>query len=255
MTMRRRLQPLILLMSISFLAKAQTIEGAWFREGIYQLERIDIDDQAVQVYRYDNLNLGADTLTLQPPKGQANRTRMRILARDTTPAPVGYFVLRIHPDSVSVNVLHYQIYRPGIVSFLPTDAAYRDWETALAAGQERPQPYEWLKGRVYVSDSLAKALKTRPSLMEVTKGDVKEVLIRYNAQKPQVEALLNKTGGPTPSRFRVIAMLRDLMNRLFLEQGYNPYKEYRVHPFSRYESDPGIKSLLDQAPETLLGRQ
>lgn len=253
--MRLRFLLLIPLASLSFLAKAQTIEGTWFREGIYQLERIDIDDQAVQVYRFDNLNLGADTLTLKPPKGQSNRTRMRILARDTMPAPVGYFVLRIHPDSVSVNVLHYQIYRPGIVSFLPTDAAYLDWETALAAGQERPQPYEWLKGRVYVSDSLAKALKTRPSLMEVTKFDVKEVLIRYNAQKPQVEALLSSSDTPAPSRFRVITMLRDLMNRLFMEQGYNPYKEYRVHPFSRYESDPDIKFLLDQAPETMLDRQ
>ena len=253
--MRLQFLPCIILMSLSFLAKAQTIEGTWFREGIYQLERIDIDEQAVQVYRYDNLDLGGDTLTLQPPKGQLNRTRMRILARDTTPAPVGYFVLRIHPDSVSVNVLHYQIYRPGIVSFLPTDDAFRDWETALAAGQKKPQPYEWLKGRVYVSDSLAQALRTRPSLMEVTKADVKQVLIRYNAQKPQVEVLLTRPNTPAPSRFRVTTMLRDLMNRLFMEQGYNPYKEYRVHPFSRYESDPDIKSLLDQAPETILERQ
>jgi len=242
-------------MSLSFLAKAQTIEGTWFREGIYQLERIDIDQEVVQVYRYDNLDLGADTLTLDPPNGQSNRTRMRILAKDTTDAPVGYFVLRIHPDSVSVHVLHYQIYQPGIVSFLPTDQAYRDWETALAAGQARPQPYAWLKGRVYVSDSLAKALQSRPSLMEVTKSDVKQVLIRYNAQKPQVEALLASPDGPVPSRFKVITMLRDLMNRLFMEQGYNPYKEYRVHPFSRYENDPDIKSLLDQSPETILDRQ
>jgi len=246
---------LVVLITISFLAKAQTIDGTWFREGIYQLERISIDHEAVQVYRYDNLDLGADTLTLNPPKGQSNRTRMRILARDTTNSPVGYFVLRIHPDSVSVNVLHYQIYRPGIVSFLPKDDGYREWETALAAGQERPQPYEWLKGRMYVSDSLAKALKTRPSLMEVTKADVKQVLVRYNAQKPQVEALLNKPNGPTPSRFKVTTMLRDLMNRLFVEAGYNPFKEYRVHPFSRFESDPDIKSLLEQTPETLLERQ
>jgi len=246
---------LVVLITISFLAKAQTIDGTWFREGIYQLERISIDDEAVQVYRYDNLDLGADTLTLNPPKGQSNRTRMRILARDTTNSPVGYFVLRIHPDSVSVNVLHYQIYRPGIVSFLPKDDGYREWETALAAGQERPQPYEWLKGRMYVSDSLAKALKTRPSLMEVTKADVKQVLVRYNAQKPQVEALLNKPNGPTPSRFKVTTMLRDLMNRLFVEAGYNPFKEYRVHPFSRFESDPDIKSLLELTPETLLERQ
>lgn len=253
--MRLRFLLLILLASLSFLAKAQTIEGTWFREGIYQLERIDIDDQAVQVYRYDNLDLGADTLTLQPPKGQSNRTRMRILARDTTATPVGYFVLRIHPDSVSVNVLHYRTYYPGIVSFLPTDAAYRDWESALAAGQKKPQPYQWLKGRVYVSDSLAKALKARPSLMEVSKADVKEVLIRYNAHKPQVEALLTGPDAPVPSRFKVTTMLRDLMNRLFIEQGYNPYKEYRIHPFSRYESDPDIKSLLDQAPETILERQ
>ena len=255
MTMRLRILLLTLLPGLPFLAKAQSIEGTWFREGIYQLERITIDDQAVQVYRYDNLDLGADTLTLQPLKGQADRTRMRILDKDTTNSPVGYFVLRIHPDSVSVHVLHYQIYRPGIASFLPTDEAYRDWEAALATGKEKPQPYEWLQGRVYVSDSLARALKTRPSLMDVTKGDVRQVLIRYNAQKPQVEALLTSPNKPLPSRFKVINMLRDLMNRLFVEQGYNPYKEYRVHPFSRYESDPDIKSLLDQTPETILDRQ
>lgn len=230
----------------------QTAQGTWFRQGIYQLERLQVDAKTLSVYRYDHLKLSDDSLTVALPENSADRSSMRILRADTLSETTGSYIVRPDPDSAAVSVLYHQVFYPGLIGFLPHPATYRSWEEAVARAGQSPESYLWLQSRMYVSDSLAEALPNRPSLMDVSRRDVIRVLKKYQAYRSDVEHILGKPGDRPPSLFAVRQMLRQLVFRLFLEEGYNPYAAFSIHPFSRFADDPAIKSLLSESPESVL---
>lgn len=246
-----RILLLLAMMMTSFLAQSQTILDTWYRQGIYEVEELRISEAYFRVAKLETVRIGEDSLAVLQQAARRDQRRLTVEQQAAINDTLGCLVVRLHPDSAQVNVVQYRLYQPGVISLLPIEESFATVEAGVAAGTQIPEPYRWLQSRTYVSDSLSNLLPARPGLEEVTKADVADVLRRYNTLRSDIEALLTANPERPPSQFAVTSMLRVVMQRLFLAKAYNPYAEYRVHPFDKFKDDPQIKELLENEP----GRQ
>jgi len=243
-----RILLLLALTSVPFLAQSQSIIDTWYRQGVYQVEEIRIDGRTFRSANLESVRVGEDSLSVLQQARRRDQRRLSIEQYAPINDTLGCLVVRLHPDSTRVNVVQYRLHQPGVIAFLPIEESFATVDDGIAAGTQIPQSYRWLQSRTYLSDSLINLLPTRPGLEEVTKTDVEKVLRQYNTLRSDIEALLTADAERTPSRFAVSSMLRSMMQRLFLAEAYNPYAEYRVHPFDKFKNDPQIKKLLENEP-------
>lgn len=236
---------------LPFWAQSQAVFDTWYRQGIYEVEEIQISDQYFRVAKLESVRIGEDSLAMLLQAKRRDERRLRIEQQAAINDTLGCLVVRLHPDSVQVNVVQYRLYQQGVMAFLPLEEGFPTVEAGVAAGTQIPDSYRWLQSRTYVSDSLSNLLPARPGLDEVSKADVADVLRRYNTLRSDIEALLMNNPERPPSQFAVTSMLRVVMQRLFLAKAYNPYAEYREHPFDKFKDDPQVRKLLENGP----GRQ
>lgn len=231
-----------------WLATGQSITDHWYRQKIYQVESVEIDQSGLIFTNLESVRLGQDSLSAIKQALGRDVQRMALIDQGVIDDTLGYLIVRVHPDSSQLNVVQYRFYQSGMVGMLPVKPGQPDLETAHERGRQVPQRYEWLESRLFLSDSLVGILSERPGLMEVSKADVIRVLEQYNRYKPVMAEYLRLAERP-PSRFAVSALLRHVVERLFLQVGYNPYQEFRIHPFDRFQDDPQVRALLEASPK------
>lgn len=240
---------LIVLLFVCGSLLGQTAEGTWFRQGIYQLEKLQVSSGFITVSRYSHLRLSDDSLTQKEPAMSGDVSALRILLRDTLAADIGCYIIRPNPDSIDIRILYQKTFGPGMIGFLPGQVDYREWDEAVAQAQIMPKDPDWIQSRMYLSDSLVQALKTRPSLSDISKRDLLRVLKESQAAQSHIESLRGTRTGDGPSGFAMSQMLRQSMNRLFIDAGYNPFAKESAGVFTSFIGDAEVQALLAQLPQ------
>ncbi len=103
--------------------------------------------------------------------------------------------------------------------------------------------YVDLTGEQYYTPSFNAKLENRKSLDELTKPDLISVIQRLQAYDKDIEGLINEDNR---MQRMIFYFTQRIMNRSFIELGYNPYKMTEGWFYKRFMDDPDIKKMMDK---------